>query len=161
MPRPAPCVHEVLLAEGERPWPAWRVTVADIYYVTRVQADQKKGRDGQPQLCHRARHNGQRLWRVPAPGTVGAPAATGGPSSAIRELVILDGQNGNELTRIRRKDDELAFRAAPPASTMASVTKVFALLSESGIRPKKTHRYAEPKLGERVQVFLNWDGYRP
>ena len=155
----------VLLAEGET-LAGMAGDSGRIYYVTRVQADQKKGEMGNHSFVTALDANGQRLWRVPAPGTVGAPAATGGLLAVpfrYQELVILDGQNGNELTRIRQKDEQIGFVRAAPAGFYYGVgDKGLALLSESSIKAeKKTIAYAEPKLGERVRVFLNWDGYRP
>ncbi len=137
-----------------------------IYYVTRVQADRQKGETGNRSFVTALDSNGQRLWRLPAPGTVGAPAATGGLLAVpfrYQELVVLDGQSGNELTRIRQKDEQIGFvRAAPGGFYYGVGDKGLALLSESSVKAEKgAIAYAEPKLGERVRVFLNWDGYRP
>lgn len=137
-----------------------------IYYVTRVQADQKKGETGNRSFVTALDGNGTRLWRVPAPGTVGAPAATGGLLAVpfrYQELVVLDGQNGQELTRIRQKDEQIGFVRATPTGFFYGVgDKGLAMLSESSVKAeKKTIAYAEPKLGDRVRVFLSWDAYRP
>lgn len=137
-----------------------------IYYVTRVQADSKKGETGNRSFVTALDENGGRLWRIPAPGTVGAPAATGGLVALpfrYQELVVLDGRSGTELSRIRQKDEQIGFvRSAPGGFFYGVGDKGLAVLDESSIKAeKKKIAYLEPKLGERVRVFLSWDGYRP
>ena len=137
-----------------------------IYYVTRVQADSKKGETGNRSYVTALDGNGAQLWRVPAPGTVGAPAAMGGLVAVpfrYQELVVLDGKSGTELSRIRQKDEQIGFvRSAPGGFFYGVGDKGLALLSEASVKAEKKHiAYLEPKLGERVRVFLNWDGYRP
>lgn len=109
--------------------------------------------------------NGQQLWRDRAPGTVGAPAARGGLVAVpyrYQELVVLDGQTGAELTRIRQKDEQIGFVRASKAGFLYGVgSKDAALLTEKSTSgEKKSLTLLTPKLGERVRTFLHWDGYR-
>jgi hypothetical protein len=63
-----------------------------------------------------------------------------------QELVVLDGHNGQELTRIRQKDEQIGFVRATPTGFFYGVgDKGLAMLSESSVKAeKKTIAYLEP-----------------
>jgi hypothetical protein len=108
---------------------------------------------------------GQRVWRLPAQGSLGAPAAAAGLLAlpySYQDVVVLDARTGAELTRIRQKDEQIGFvKPAPNGFFYGVGSDGVALLDERSVAgEKKDIAYLAPKLGERVRVFLNWDGYR-
>lgn len=135
-----------------------------VYYVTRAPED--KNAPGQRKSYVTAvGPAGEQLWRVTAPGSVGAPAATSGLVALpfrYQEMVVLDAKNGAELTRIRQKDEQIGFvRAGAEGFYYGVGDKGVALLTESSVKAERAQiAYAQPQLGERVRVFLNWEGYR-
>lgn len=135
-----------------------------VYFVTRAAAE--KGKAGSRSFVTALDAQGQKKWRLPAPGTAGAPAATGGLVAVpfrYQELVVLDGASGQELTRIRQRDEQIGFVRSGNGGFLYGIgEKGVALLSESSVRGEKNKiAYAEPALGERVRTFLHFDGYRP
>jgi hypothetical protein len=135
-----------------------------IFYVTRA-AEDKNAPGSRKSFVTALGPSGEQLWRVAAPGSVGAPAAMGGLVALpfrYQEVVILDAKNGAELTRVRQKDEQIGFvRAAPQGFYYGVGDKGVALLTESSVNAEKAKiAYAQPRLGERVRVFLNWEGYR-
>ncbi|MCS6913361.1 MAG: PQQ-binding-like beta-propeller repeat protein [Myxococcales bacterium] len=132
-----------------------------VYYVT-----QGRGRGQKRSLVTALGFDGQRLWRVPAPGSVGAPAAHGGLVAVpyrYQDVVLLDGRTGAELTRIRQKDEQIGFVRATSEGILYGVgDRGVALLTERSVEgTKEKIAYQAPKLGDKVRVFLYWDGYRP
>ncbi len=132
-----------------------------LYYVTRA----KIGGENRSFLTA-VLPNGTRVWRLPGQGSMGAPAAWGGMLAVpyrYQDVVILDAQSGRELTRIRQKDEQIGFVRAGKSGFLygvgASGAALFDEKSVSGER--KAISYLTPQLGERVRVFLHWDGYRP
>lgn len=135
-----------------------------VYYVTRAPED-KNAPSQRRSFVTAVGANGEQLWRVSAPGSVGAPAAMAGLLALpfrYQEVVILDAQNGKELSRIRQKDEQIGFVRADKQGFYYGVgDKGVALLTEASIKAEKKHiAYVQPELGERVRVFLNWEGYR-
>lgn len=133
---------------------------SQIYYVTRA----KIAGENRSFLTALAL-SGQRAWRLPAQGSIGAPAASGGLLAlpySYQDVVVLDARTGTELTRIRQKDEQIGFvRAAPHGFFYGVGSSGVAMLDErSVVGERKDIAYLSPKLGERVRVFLNWDGYR-
>ncbi len=109
--------------------------------------------------------DGQRVWRVEAVGSVGAPAARGGVLALpwrYQDVVLLDGRTGTELSRIRQKDEQIGFVRATPEGFFYGVgDKGVALLNERSVTGQKDQiAYFTPTLGDKVRVFLHWDGYR-
>jgi hypothetical protein len=136
-----------------------------LIYVTRA-AEDKSAPGQRKSFISAVGPAGELRWRVMAPGSVGAPAATGGLVALpfrYQEFVVLDGKNGDELTRIRQKDEQIGFVRATDQGFFYGVgDKGVALLTESSVRAEKAQiAYAQPQLGERVRAFLNWEGYRP
>jgi len=135
-----------------------------IVFVTRAPED--KNAPGQRKSFVTAvAADGKQAWRVAAPGSAGAPAAMAGLVAVpfrYQEVVILDAKSGAELTRIRQKDEQIGFvRAGNQGFYYGVGDKGVALLTEASIKAEKPAiAYAQPQLGERVRVFLNWDGYR-
>lgn len=131
-----------------------------VYYVTRAKVS------GQNHSWVTALSlAGQRVWRLPAQGSVGAPAAAGGLLAlpySYQDVVVLDARSGAELTRIRQKDEQIGFvRPGPKGFFYGVGSGGVAMLDERSVRgERKEIAYLAPNLGERVRVFLNWDGYR-
>lgn len=132
-----------------------------IYYVTRAKvAGENRS------FLTALTLGGQRVWRLPAQGSIGAPAASAGLLAlpySYQDVVVLDARTGTELTRIRQKDEQIGFvRPAPHGFFYGVGSSGVALLDErSVLGERKDIAYLSPNLGERVRVFLNWDGYRP
>lgn len=131
-----------------------------LYYVTRA----KVGGENKSFLTALL-PNGTRAWRLPGQGSMGAPAAWGGMVAVpyrYQNAVVLDAQTGQELSRIRQKDEQIGFVREGKNGFLygvgASGAALFDEKSVSG--EKKTISYLSPQLGERVRVFLHWDGYR-
>ncbi len=136
-----------------------------VYYVTRSQ-DDRQGPGQRRSHITALSARGEPKWRISTSGSVGAPAVKGGLLALpfrYQEVVILDAQTGSELTRIRQKDDQIGFVQAAENGIYYGVgEKGVALLTESSVQAKKADiAYAEPQLGDRARVALNWDGYRP
>jgi len=132
-----------------------------LYYVTRA----KVGGENKSFLTA-ILPSGVRAWRLPGQGSMGSPAAWGGmPAVPYRyqDVVILDAQSGRELTRIRQKDEQIGFVRPGKNGFLYGVgASGAALLDEKSVSgERKTISYLTPQLGERVRVFLHWDGYRP
>jgi outer membrane protein assembly factor BamB len=132
-----------------------------VYYVTRAKINGENR-----SFVTALSAAGQRVWRLPAQGSVGAPAAAGGLLALpyrYQDVVVLDAKTGAELTRIRQKDEQIGFvRPAAQGFYYGVGTDGVALLTEKSVAGERDKiAYLAPKLGERVRVFLNWDGYRP
>lgn len=135
-----------------------------VFYVSRAVED-KNSPGVRKSYVTAIGENGEQKWRITAPGSVGAPVATAGLIALpfrYQEMVILDEKTGAELTRVRQKDEQIGFvRAGQEGFYYGVGDKGVALLTESSIKAEKTKiAYAQPQLGERVRVFLNWEGYR-
>lgn len=133
---------------------------SQIYLVTRKQT----GRENKSFVTAWS-PSGQRLWRLPAQGSVGAPAAGAGVVALpyrYQDVVLLDARSGSELTRIRQKDEQINFVRAGKSGFYYGVgADGVAWLDERSIKGERgAISYLSPQLGERVRVFLNWDGYR-
>ena len=136
----------------------------NVFYVSRA-AEDKNSPGVRKSYVTALGENGEQKWRISAPGSVGAPAATAGLLAVpfrYQEMVILDEKNGAELTRVREKDEQIGFVRADQGGFYYGVgDKGVALLTETSIKAEKGQiAYAQPQLGERVRVFLNWEGYR-
>jgi hypothetical protein len=130
-----------------------------VYYVVQGKAGARRS------TVTALSFDGQTAWSVPAPGTVGAPAAHGGLLALpyrYQELVLLDGRTGTELSRVRQKDEEINFVRGTREGIFYGVgSKGVAQLNERSVRGVKGElSYFAPNLGDRVRVFLHWDGYR-
>jgi hypothetical protein len=135
-----------------------------VFYVSRAPED-KNAPSQRKSYVTAVSETGEQKWRVMAPGSVGAPAAMAGLLALpyrYQEVVILDANNGEELTRIREKDEQIGFvRSSAQGFYYGVGDKGVALLTDSSLKAEKNQiAYAEPKLGERVRTFLNWEGYR-
>lgn len=141
-----------------------------VYYVTRdgeapgAKTDEVRS----PRESHvtAVSHDGQRQWSVTAPGSLGAPAVHSGllvVPFRYQNLVVLDGQTGTELTRVRQKDEQIGFvRQSEDGFSYGVGDRGAALLTERSVNGLKDQEaYFTPKLGDKVRVFLHWDGYRP
>lgn len=133
---------------------------SQIYVVTRKQS----GRENKS-FVSAFGPSGQRLWRLPAQGSVGAPAASSGVVALpyrYQDVVLLDARSGRELTRIRQKDEQINFvRPGHNGFYYGVGSDGVAWLDERSVKGEKAAiTYLSPQLGERVRVFLNWDGYR-
>ncbi|MFO0574535.1 MAG: PQQ-binding-like beta-propeller repeat protein [Polyangia bacterium] len=133
---------------------------SQIYLVTRKQT----GRENKSFVTALG-PSGQRLWRLPAQGSVGAPAAGAGVVALpyrYQDVVLLDARSGSELTRIRQKDEQINFVRAGKSGFYYGVgADGVAWLDERSTKGERgAIAYLSPQLGERVRVFLNWDGYR-
>jgi hypothetical protein len=135
---------------------------SQIYVVTRKQSG-----GGNKSFVTALGPGGQRMWRLPAQGSVGAPAAGAGMVALpyrYQDVVVLDARSGSELTRIRQKDEQIGFVRAgqgQPGFFYGVGNEGVAWLDERSVTGEKNAiAYLSPKLGERVRVFLHWDGYR-
>lgn len=132
-----------------------------VYYVTLGK------KEGQRQSYVTAvQPDGQKAWSVPAPGSVGAPVARGGVLALpyrYQDVVLLDGRTGAELSRVRQKDEGIGFVREDAHGIYYGVgDRGVGLLDERSVKGVKEEiAYLAPNLGEKVRVFLHWDGYRP
>lgn len=132
-----------------------------LYYVTW----KKTGQQSKSQLTALS-PSGAVLWSLPAQGSMGAPASRGGLLAVpyrYQNVVLLDAQTGQELSRIRQKDEQIGFVRAGQSGFLYGIgTQGAGFLDEKSVHgEKKAISYVAPKLGENVRVFLHWDGYRP
>lgn len=133
---------------------------SQLYYVTRA----KIGGENKSFLTALL-PSGTRAWRLPGKGSMGAPA-TWGQMVAVpyryQNAVILDAKTGQELSRIRQKDEQIGFVRESRSGFLYGVgASGAALFNEQSVQgEKKAISYVQPQLGERVRVFLHWDGYR-
>jgi hypothetical protein len=110
--------------------------------------------------------SGHELWRTPpANGSLGSPAARGGVVAApfsYQWVVLLDGQSGKELARIRATDEQITFvRALPDGFYYGGNKGVYRLDEKSADGSRKGSSFIEPNLGsEQVRTFYYWDGYQ-
>lgn len=137
---------------------------SQIYVVTR-----KKSTGENKSFVTALGLGGQRVWRLPAQGSVGAPAASGGVLALpyrYQDVVLLDARTGSELSRIRQKDEQIGFVRSGPVGDKGGFfygvgSDGVAWLDERSVSGEKANiGYLSPQLGERVRVFLHWDGYR-
>lgn len=135
---------------------------SQIYIVTR-----KQGTGSSKSFVTALSPSGQQKWRLPAQGSVGAPAAGAGMVALpyrYQDVVVLDARTGSELTRIRQKDEQIGFVRAEkgqPGFFYGVGNDGVGWLDERSVTGEKNAiGYLSPKLGERVRVFLHWDGYR-
>ncbi len=133
---------------------------SQVYYVTRAKVN-GENRSYVTALSLA----GERRWRLPAQGSIGAPAASAGLLAlpySYQDVVVLDARTGAELTRVRQKDEQIGFvRPAAKGFYYGVGSEGVALLDERSVAgERKEISYLSPKLGERVRVFLNFDGYR-
>src|SRR5205807_55779 len=79
-------------------------------------------------------------WRDASPGSLGAPAARGGVVAVPylhQSMVLLDGRTGDELARVRSRDEEILFARAAPEGFFYGSNKGLSLAnsrSASGTR---------------------------
>jgi hypothetical protein len=108
---------------------------------------------------------GHELWRTPANGSLAAPAARGGVVAApfsYQWVVLLDGQTGKELARIRATDEQVTFvRALPDGFYYGGNRGVYRLDEKSADGSRKGSTFVEANLGsDQVRTFYYWDGYQ-
>jgi outer membrane protein assembly factor BamB len=128
-----------------------------LYYVVQSNAGQRTS------TLIAVDRAGKELWRSPALGSLGAPAARGGVVAVpYREqnLVLIDGRTGKELARVRATDEQIAFVRATPEGFFYGGGKGVTRLDEKSGNPKGETSYAEANLGsDQIRTFYWWDGY--
>ncbi len=118
---------------------------------------------------------GRELWRMPAQGSLGAPAARGGIVAVpfIRQNIsLLDGKTGREIARVRSSDEQVTFvRALPEGFIYGGASGIYLLDEHSAAGSREPHAateggpmehtsFAQAKFGnEQVRPFYYWDGY--
>jgi outer membrane protein assembly factor BamB len=108
--------------------------------------------------------SGSQLWSADAPGQLGAPAARGGLvfSPFLKQwLSVLDGRTGEQLTRIRGMDEEIAFaRVTSDNVYFGSRLGVFLLDERAASGQKAQSTYGSANLPkEFVQPAYYWDAF--
>lgn len=138
------------------------VTLDDenLYYVVQKQGGTKR----QSHIVGATR-DGRELWRWPAQGSLGAPAAQGGVVAvpySYQYVVFLDGRTGKELARVRAVDEQITFVTAQPEGFFYGGGKgVYALDEKSIAGTRADSAYGEAKLGaDEVKVLYHVDGYQ-
>ena len=109
---------------------------------------------------------GRELWRAPAEGSLGAPAAQRGVVAVpfrYQNVCFLDGRTGRELARIRATDEQLTFvRSSEDGFFYGGQSGVYALDDKSATGTRAGSSFAEAKLGsDQVRTAYFWDGYQP
>jgi hypothetical protein len=107
---------------------------------------------------------GKELWRMPAAGTLGAPAARGGVVAvpyAHQDLTLVDVSTGKELARVRATDEEITFvRATDDGFFYGGAKGIYLLDDKSANGSRAGSSYVEANLGsDQVRTFYWWDGY--
>jgi outer membrane protein assembly factor BamB len=110
--------------------------------------------------------SGRELWRTPAVGTMGAPAARGGVvavPNAYQNLSLLDGPTGRELARVRNTEEQITFvRALPSGFFFGGQKGVYLLDEKSASGTQKGSSFAAAKLNSsEVRTYYYFDGYQP
>lgn len=151
----------IALGEGER-YVGAALDDERLYYV--VQAT---GGAQRTSLTIAVDRTGKELWRVPAQGSIGAPAARGGVVAVpyhYQNVTLLDGKTGKELARVRNKDEQITYvRALPEGFFYGSSSGAgFYLLDEkSAAGTREGASYVRANLGgDHVRTFYWWDGYQ-
>jgi hypothetical protein len=108
--------------------------------------------------------SGSELWRTPASGSLGRPAARGGVVAApfsYQWLVFLDGMTGKELARVRATDEQVTFvRTQPDGFYYGGDKGVYRLDEKSAQGSRKGSNMIEAKLGAEVRTHYYYDGYQ-
>ncbi|HEY7955088.1 MAG TPA: PQQ-binding-like beta-propeller repeat protein [Polyangia bacterium] len=130
-----------------------------LYYV--VQAD---GAERVSSLVAVDR-TGHELWRMPATGTLGAPAALGGVVAVplrTQSISLLDGKTGRELARVRNTDEEITFvRALSDGFYYGGAHGVYRLDAKSASGDAKGSTFFAARFGsDQVRTFYYWNGYQ-
>lgn len=107
---------------------------------------------------------GKELWRMPATGSLGAPAARGGVVAvpyAHQDLTLVDGTTGKEVARVRATDEEITFvRASAEGFFYGGAKGIYLLDEKSANGSRAGSSYVEANLGsDQVRTFYWWDGY--
>ncbi|HTM23232.1 MAG TPA: PQQ-binding-like beta-propeller repeat protein [Kofleriaceae bacterium] len=131
-----------------------------VYYVVKTAAGTKPVWS----LVGVSGKSGTRLWSADSPGQLGAPAARGGLvfSPFLKQwLAVLDGRTGEQLTRIRGLDQEIAFaRATSDDVFFGSQQGVFLLDERAATGKKAQSTFGAANLPkEFVQPLYYWDAF--
>jgi outer membrane protein assembly factor BamB len=134
---------------------------ARLYYVT-----QSSGEAHRVSTVVAVDRTGKELWRAPAGGSLGAPAARGGVLAvpyAYQNVSFLDGATGRELARVRATDEQITFvRALPSGFFYGGAKGVYLLDEKSATGTRQGSSFAEVNLGsDQVRTFYSWDAYTP
>ncbi len=110
--------------------------------------------------------SGKEIWSAESNGALGAPAARGGLvfSPYLKQwLAIIDGRDGNQLTRIRGVDEEISFvRTTPQNVFFGSKSGVFLLDQRAASGKRAQSTYGAAKLPENfIRVHYHWDAFDP
>lgn len=132
-----------------------------VYYVTE-EATREKGRDVSTIVGLDA-DSGSRRFRLGAASRLGAPAARGGlvfVPFGYQWIVALDGGSGDELARLRNKEEAINFVLSAPEGVFYGSRSVFRLdrRSVSGTRAGSTH-FAATLPEDFLRVLYHFDGY--
>lgn len=108
---------------------------------------------------------GHELWRTPAPGSLGAPAARGGLVAvphAYQNVTFIDGKTGQELARIRATDEQITYvRAQPDGFYYGGAKGVCRFDEKSAAGTQAGSDFIAANLGsEQVRLFYWWDAYQ-
>ncbi len=149
---------KVTLGNGER-FMGLAIDDDHLYYV--VQGADASKRTSYTVAVDRSGHE---LWRTPAPGTLGGPAARGGlvvVPFASQNLSLLDGATGKEVGRVRATDEEITFARGTPQGLFYGGTKGVYLLDEKSVAgSRQGSSYIEAKLGsDQIRPFYAWNAY--
>lgn len=150
--------------------PLWTVEVGEflgasvdgerLYYVNKDASGEKPrwwlvAIDGQ---------TGGELWRLDAPGTLGAPAAQGGLvfSPFLKQwLTVFDATTGAQLARIRGDDEEISFvRVTDENVYFGSRAGVFVLDEKAASGRRALSTYGRAKVPEKfARSHYHWDSF--
>ena|GEM_PF-848790 len=109
---------------------------------------------------------GREVWRAPAEGSLGAPAAERGVVAVpfrYQNICFIDGKTGRELARVRGTDEQLTFvRATDDGFFYGGQSGIYAFDDKSASGTRAGSTFAEAKLGsDQVRTAYYWDGYQP
>ncbi len=105
-------------------------------------------------------------WRDEASGSLGAPAARGGVVAvpySYQNLVFLDGKSGEEVARIRGKEESITFVSATPAGFFYGANSgVFLADPKAASGTRKESSFIAAKMAsDQIRTFYYWDSYQP
>lgn len=133
-----------------------------VYYVTEETGPRRVGNKVSTLVGLNA-ESGSHRFTIGAISRLGAPAARGGlvmVPMGYQWVAVLDGVTGDELARIRNKEEAITFVVAAPEGVFFGSRGVFRLdrKSASGLRAQSTYFRAELP-SDQLRLLYHFDAY--